>query len=365
MKTMKHKKILKNLYTLFICSFLFFGSLTVFAVTTPCGETVPNAYSWSEGLSDTERYANDMDAESIYGITLLYEYDSRYSSTGTYNCHGYAWHMKEGGGRRWINFPQPPSAGNNIYVTSGCYVECSASEATKVCYQYDHSAVRINASSFKSKWGDGPLCLHTPGNVPVGYGSAVKYYRLRDAGLTANFSYQQIDPCGTIRFTDTSTVKDCAITSWSWNFGDGTTSTQRHPVHAYASKGNKTVILTITGDWGAAPKSITKTVNVPDCSSPVTVLTPGSGQTLQKNTWFEITWVPANVTGNVALYLYQNGSFVGTIAGTVSNDGDRDWFLDELKRGVAINPGSNFQVEVVSKQFPKVKGRSGYFTITN
>ncbi|REH47419.1 gliding motility-associated-like protein/predicted secreted protein (Por secretion system target) [Tenacibaculum gallaicum] len=51
----------------------------------------------------------------------------------------------------------------------------------------------------------------------------------------------------TVFFTDQSTLPD----KWSWNFGDGKTSTAQNPIHAYTAVGdytvNLTVIDTITG----------------------------------------------------------------------------------------------------------------------
>ncbi|MFA5415133.1 MAG: PKD domain-containing protein, partial [Methanoregula sp.] len=44
----------------------------------------------------------------------------------------------------------------------------------------------------------------------------------------------------TVRFTDTSTNSP---TVWNWNFGDGSTATDRHPVHTYAVAGTYTVSL--------------------------------------------------------------------------------------------------------------------------
>lgn len=44
-------------------------------------------------------------------------------------------------------------------------------------------------------------------------------------------------------------------TSWLWEFGDGTTSTERNPTHVYAAAGEFS--LTFTVDDGTGPVSIT------------------------------------------------------------------------------------------------------------
>ncbi|MCQ1537746.1 S8 family serine peptidase [Methanocalculus taiwanensis] len=51
----------------------------------------------------------------------------------------------------------------------------------------------------------------------------------------------------TVRFTDTSTG---VPTSWTWNFGDGTNSTERHPTKIYQNHGVYTVSLTATNEQG-------------------------------------------------------------------------------------------------------------------
>lgn len=48
----------------------------------------------------------------------------------------------------------------------------------------------------------------------------------------------------TVRFTD----KSYQATSWSWDFGDGTTSTEQNPVHTYTNEGRYTVSLITNGD---------------------------------------------------------------------------------------------------------------------
>lgn len=52
-----------------------------------------------------------------------------------------------------------------------------------------------------------------------------------------------------IRFNDLS---QGAVVSWKWEFGDGTSSTDESPVHLYGKKGEFTVRLTVTDEWGCA-----------------------------------------------------------------------------------------------------------------
>ncbi|MDK2974938.1 MAG: hypothetical protein PWP08_1309 [Methanofollis sp.] len=43
--------------------------------------------------------------------------------------------------------------------------------------------------------------------------------------------------------------------TWHWDFGDGNTSTEQHPVHTYAVSGIHTVSLTVDGDCGSVAKT--------------------------------------------------------------------------------------------------------------
>lgn len=68
-------------------------------------------------------------------------------------------------------------------------------------------------------------------------------------------------------FTDTSTDSAATITSWSWTFGDGGSSTDRNPSHTYNGNGTYTVSLTVTDNLGmiaATSRAITVTQpNIP------------------------------------------------------------------------------------------------------
>lgn len=62
-----------------------------------------------------------------------------------------------------------------------------------------------------------------------------------------------------VQFTDLSTGSP---TSWLWNFGDGETSDQKNPTHAYTTGGNKTVTLTVTNASGSDTETKTAYISV-------------------------------------------------------------------------------------------------------
>jgi thermitase len=59
-----------------------------------------------------------------------------------------------------------------------------------------------------------------------------------------------------VSFSDASMSYD-GITSWLWDFGDGSTSTEQNPTHSYTAEGIYTVSLTVSD--GAASDTMTKT----------------------------------------------------------------------------------------------------------
>jgi len=101
----------------------------------------------------------------------------------------------------------------------------------------------------------------------------------------ANFSYSPINPkdLDIIQFTDNSTDSDGTIVSWSWNFGDGATSSIQNPTHQYTNDGTYLVNLTVTDDKGATDtiqKTIvvsTPTPNIVFVDNDYTSATPGWG----------------------------------------------------------------------------------------
>ncbi len=69
------------------------------------------------------------------------------------------------------------------------------------------------------------------------------------AAVDGGFGYFGCGPL-TVNFTESSTVPFGSITNWSWDFGDGNTSTAQEPTHIYQDPGAYTVTLTVTSSTG-------------------------------------------------------------------------------------------------------------------
>jgi len=103
--------------------------------------------------------------------------------------------------------------------------------------------------------------------------------------LKSSFSYGPKFPKEgqIVQFIDASTGSP---TSWLWDFGDGSTSTQQNPSHKYSTSGFRKVSLTATNrtDSKKSTRTITIISEVPEettASFVYSPTTPGQGQTVQ------------------------------------------------------------------------------------
>jgi len=65
-------------------------------------------------------------------------------------------------------------------------------------------------------------------------------------------------------FTDLSVPGDHPIVSWSWDFGDGATSTEQNPTHKYASAGVYVITLTVVDEFGCED-SVSHPLSISGC----------------------------------------------------------------------------------------------------
>ena len=79
---------------------------------------------------------------------------------------------------------------------------------------------------------------------------------MKEDGLYAQFSYEKLQ--SRVQFTNLSADK--AI-SYLWDFGDGTMSTDKNPMHVYAASGYYDVTLTVRGQVGSDVAQMTVLIN--------------------------------------------------------------------------------------------------------
>lgn len=160
--------------TIFLLMGIQLFAQSYITVKTPKGQSIEaitgiQELSSSEIQSLNEKYKTCFSQATYLG-----------SSTTSYNCHAYAWHITEGGDRCWINQTKNDGSANvALYWTNDAYTSTTESSAEKIFYyDGDHSAVKSSTVSgmYESKWGSGPLMRHAPGYGPYPNMSNRNYY---------------------------------------------------------------------------------------------------------------------------------------------------------------------------------------------
>lgn len=85
------------------------------------------------------------------------------------------------------------------------------------------------------------VCGRTPAEVSIEPGSV-------SPSFSASTNAIDLSVSGTVQFIDNTT----GATAWSWDFGDGTSSTLQNPSHTYTDSGLYVVTLTVTGSGGCS-----------------------------------------------------------------------------------------------------------------
>jgi PKD repeat protein len=88
--------------------------------------------------------------------------------------------------------------------------------------------------------------------------------------IQADFFYMQTSSCSPFitGFTQLAQACSASITEWSWNFGDGSTSTDPNPVHIYATPGDYVVTLMVKSNKGSI-YTTQQTVTISGTMTPV------------------------------------------------------------------------------------------------
>ncbi|UCD45325.1 MAG: PKD domain-containing protein [Candidatus Bathyarchaeota archaeon] len=147
------------------------------------------------------------------------------------------------------------------------------------------------------------------------------HVQVTDAPPAASFVYAPASPTieDKVQFNDTSTDLDGELESWHWDFGDGTTSTERNPSHRFEGKGTHFVTFTVEDDSDTTD-SMTIPVTVvnipPDADFSLSPMEVNHGET--------VTFVDgsSDPEGGVILYEWDFGDGHGAVVDSPTHSYD-------------------------------------------
>ena len=239
----------------------------------------------------------------------------------------------------------PTSNGYNIIgSTSGCNFTAASTDQTNTDAKLDtlkdnggstktHALLTgspaIDAGNPATPGSGGNACPSTDQrgtSRPQGTLCDIGAYELA-AASAPNASFTATPTSGdarlTVQFTDTSTGG--TPTSWSWNFGDGSTSTGQNPTHIFNRGGVFTVTLTATNATGSSTVTRTGLITVTGLVGKIAFYSKRDG--------------------NDEIYVMdENGSNQIRLTSNSVIDGSPDWSADGSKITFESNIDGNYEI---------------------
>ncbi|MGH9871912.1 MAG: PKD domain-containing protein, partial [Pyrinomonadaceae bacterium] len=136
-----------------------------------------------------------------------------------------------------------PATSSNHSAPKDFELQVSATDAVDNSFTTVLAGTLVNSTQLQDFYFEPAQARYVRLLLKNGYGT-------NRLGLAGFYIYSANQIGATARFIDRSTDPDGQIVSWAWNFGDGGTSPEQHPVHTYALPGDYTVSLTVTDNSG-------------------------------------------------------------------------------------------------------------------
>jgi gliding motility-associated-like protein len=248
--------------------------------------------------------------------------------TFTINCDGYTVNFTN-------NTYNPPPTSNPIFYGwdfGVLGITTDTSSAINPIYTYPDSGtftVRLTAT----KDFNSDFCADTAYAI-------VKIY----PGFDADFNFTPQCVAAPVTFSDNSYIRYGSISSWRWNFGDGTTSTFQNPIKTYNTPGTYDVRLVVTSDKGCVDTMIKSITIYPAVSANFTA-TPSVCV-------FDTILITNNSSGNISGYSWDFGNAANSTSPNPTNiiyntPGTKqivltvtspDGCIDVQSRNVVVNP---------------------------
>jgi PKD repeat protein len=208
-------------------------------------------------ISDTNMYALDeTTGQKIFSYPLGYE---GYETTQVAISDGMVYFSGNGGTCDLfaLALPSPPQAAFSGNPTSGqiplavAFSDTSTGTVTSRSWDFGDgvTSTEKNPTHTYNTTGTYSVSLSVTGPAGTDKATKINYIIVTAPAPQAAFSGNRTNGPAplTVAFSDASTG---AITSRSWNFGDGEISTDRNPIHTFTAPGTYTVSLTLTGPGG-------------------------------------------------------------------------------------------------------------------
>ena len=140
-----------------------------------------------------------------------------------------------------------------------------------------------------------------------------------------------------------SNLSTGSITDYSWDFGDGTTSTEVSPTHAYSQGGIYTVVLTVSGDSGVftATKTLTVLGESPQISQIMDVPNDQGGRVYVHflRSSFDDDPLSLKSLESYSLERLDGGNWVTVASGNAYNQDEYIYEASTLSDSTATDPG--------------------------
>jgi len=222
------------------------GPLTVSFTNTSTGSIT--SYDWTFGDGTTSTAANPV---KVYSAAGTYTVSLTVTGPGGNNTQTRTNYVTVTPPAPVAQFTGTPTSGLGPLTAS--FTNTSTGNITSYAWAFGDGTTSTAANPVKVYSAAGTYTVSLTVTGPGGSNTQTRtnYITVTTAGAPVA-QFTATTTWGTARltvpFTNTSTGN---ITSYAWNFGDGTTSTAANPTKVYSTAGIYTVRLTVTGPGGS------------------------------------------------------------------------------------------------------------------
>lgn len=223
-----------------------------------------------------------------------------------------------------------PDSDNPNYACPTTHVSCSSTDMVQNYMDYTYDAcMNIFTSDQKARMD--VVLANSPRRASLLNSSVCG----GTVGIAAAFTASTTAGCAplSLTFTDQSTGP---VTSWSWNFGDGNTSTTQNPAHTYASSGLYTVTLIVSDGTNYDTLTIVDYINVAGATSGIAL--PFS-EDFEGGSFPPTAWTLVNPDGSTT---WSPATVGGITPGTTAAKMDYYSYNAPGQRDGMVTPGLNF-----------------------